>query len=121
MLTGTRNDSPLKLRTVLTIIVVIASAMAVFFALHAETDSSSAEVTDSGWCGPNAYYYIYSDGTMKIEGAGALYDYDEVHAPWYEHRLNINWVFIGDFITYLGKSTFLGCQHKGAYPAYHPQ
>ena len=109
MLTGTRNDSPLKLRTVLTIFVVIASAMAVFFALHAETDSSSAEVTDSGWCGPNAYYYIYSDGTMKIEGAGALYDYDEVHAPWYEHRLNINWVFIGDFITYLGKSTFLGC------------
>ena len=37
------------------IAAVIASAMAVMFVLHSETDSSSAEITDYGRCGPDAY------------------------------------------------------------------
>lgn len=50
-----RTSGSMKLITVLTILAVIASAATVLFVLHAETDSSSAEVNESGWCGPDAY------------------------------------------------------------------
>ena len=91
------------------ILAVIASAMAVMFVLHAETDSSSAEVTESGWCGETAYYYIYSDGTLQICGSGEMYNYAGfTHAPWYEHCGDITKIVIGDEITKLGASAFIG-------------
>ena len=104
-----RISGSMKFGAVLVIIAVLASAMAVLFVLHDETDSSSAEITDCGWCGQNAMYYIYYDGTLRIDGAGALYDYDQTPAPWYEHRSGIDKVVIGDGITYLGMSAFSGC------------
>ena len=106
------TDSSLKLKTVILIAAVVVSALTVFFVLHAETDNSSAEVTESGWCGENAYYYIYSDGTLKIEGSGAMYDYNGLQrAPWYDHREDITKVIIGDNITYLGQWAFVKCKH----------
>ena len=104
-------DSSLKLRTVLTIIAVIASAMAVLFVLHAETDSSSAEVIEGGQCGPDARYYIYSDGTLEINGSGEMYNYDGVRAPWYEYRDDITKIVISDEITKLGLWAFVGMKH----------
>ena len=86
--------------------------MTVLFVLHTETDSSSAEVTECGWCGPNACYYIYSDGTLEICGSGVMYDYNGfTHSPWYDHRDNITKIVIGDGITQLGASAFIGLKH----------
>ncbi len=51
----------MKIGTVLTIIAVVASAMTVLSVLHAEADSSSAEITENGCCGQNAQCYICSD------------------------------------------------------------
>ena len=102
----------MKLGTVLIIMTVIASAMAVLFVLHAETDSSSAEVIEGGQCGPDARYYIYSDGTLEINGVGAMYDYGGfTHSPWYDHRDEITKIVIGDGITQLGVSAFIGLKH----------
>ena len=104
-------NSSLKLGTVLTIIAVIASAMAVMFVLHAESDNSSAEVVESGWCGPDMNYYIYSDGTLKISGTGEMYDYEYVRAPWYEHRDDIKAIQIDSSVTQLGAWAFVGLKH----------
>ena len=94
------------------IVAVVASAMTVLFVLHEETDSASAEVTETGWCGENAYFYIYSDGTLKIEGSGAMFDYNNLQrAPWYDHREDITKIVIGDKITYLGQWAFLKCKY----------
>ena len=86
--------------------------MAVLFVLHAETDDSSAQVVESGWCGENAYYYIYTDGTLQIYGSGEMYDYTGfTHAPWYGHRDDISKIVIGNEITRLGASAFIGLKH----------
>ena len=91
------------------IAALVASAMTVLFVLHEETDDSSAEVTESGWCGPSAYYTYYSDGTLEISGFGAIYDYNDTNAPWWNYRANITKIIIGDNITRLGKSAFMNC------------
>ena len=102
----------MKLWTVLTIIAVIASALTVLFVINTESDSSSAEVTESGWCGPNANYYIYSDGTLEIGGSGAMFNYDGLtRAPWYEHLDDITKIVIGDDITQLGLWAFVGLKY----------
>ena len=107
-----RINGSLKLGTVLMIVAVIASAMAALFVLHAETDNSSAEVVESGWCGPDATYYIFSDGNLLISGTGAMYDYNcFTHAPWYEYRESINRIIISNGITQLGASAFIGMKY----------
>ena len=94
------------------ILAVIASAMAVLFIIHTESDNSSAEVVGGGWCGQNAYYYIYSDGTLDICGTGAMYDYSGfTHPPWYDSRDDITKIVISDGITQLGVSAFIGLKH----------
>ena len=99
----------MKLWTVLMIAAVIASAMAVLFVLHAGTDNSSAEVVDSGECGPSSNYAYCSDGTLTITGSGDMYDYTSQHAPWFKYREEITKVVISNNITHLGKSAFAYC------------
>ena len=82
--------------------------MAVLFVLHNGSDNSSAEATESGQCGPDAYY-TYSDGTLEISGSGRMYDYVNERAPWYDHHNDIIEIIIGDDITGLGRWAFYEC------------
>ena len=94
------------------IAAVIASAMAVMFVLHSETDSSSAEITDYGRCGPDAYYMYFSDGSLEIFGTGSTYDYNYApYAPWYDYRKDIKSITISEDITHLGAWTFVKCKN----------
>ncbi len=90
-------------------VVLAVSAMTMLFALHAETDAASAQIVDSGQCGPNAAYSIYSDGTLEITGSGEMNSYISVRAPWFESRDDITKIVIGDNITKLGEWAFLMC------------
>ena len=90
---------------------VIASAMMVLFVLHAETDSSSAEIVDEGQCGPSAYYKFDSDSTLEIYGSGATYDYCYTDSPWNAYSYRITKIIIGDSITHLGEAALAGCTH----------
>ena len=100
----------MKLGTVLTVLTVIATAMAVLFVLHEGTDSSSAEIIDEGQCGPAAYYRFDSDGTLEIYGSGEMYNYIDIELPpWYDYRADVKKVVIGDSITHLGYRAFSGC------------
>ncbi len=101
----------MKLWTVLMIVAVVASAMAVLFVLHTEADASSAEVVDNGQCGPSAQYAYYSDGTLVISGSGSMYDYNSNAAPWADYRENITKVVIEDKITHIGQSAFKDCSN----------
>ncbi len=106
------SDSSLRLGTVLVILTVLASAMAVMFLIHAGTDDSSAEVVESGICGPDARYNYYSDGTLEVTGDGWTYNYSgTVRSPWFDYRTEITKIVIGDGITNLGAWTFVGCKN----------
>ncbi len=100
----------MKIGTFLMVIVLAVSAMTVLFALHTETDASSEQIIDSGYCGPNATYRFYSDGTLEISGSGQMYSYISVRAPWYEHHYDITKIVIGDNITKLGEWAFIKCK-----------
>ena len=92
------------------IMAVIASAMAVLFVLHAETDGSSAEMMDHGACGEHTWYQYYSNGTLYIDGYGAMYDYNSVDdIPWHGYRDGITRIIIAYEVTSLGDSAFADC------------
>ncbi len=93
------------------ILALIASAIVVLFVFYAEADESSAKVINSGPCGPNATYNLYSSGTLEITGSGEMYQYDATPAPWYEFRDNISKIVISDNITKLGALAFVECKH----------
>ena len=85
--------------------------MAALFVIHAETDSSSAQILDNGQCGPTAYYHYDSDGTLEIYGAGVVYDYCYTDAPWNTYSYRVTKIIIGDQITHLGECALAGCTH----------
>ncbi len=104
----------MKFGTHLMIFALIASAMVVLFVLHAETDSSSAQVLDSGQCGPSATYTIYagdSGSVLEITGSGEMNQYDSTPAPWYDRRDEITQIVITNDISKLGAGAFLDCKN----------
>ena len=105
-----RTGGSPKLGTVLIIGAVLASAAAFIFVLHTETDDSSAELIDGGHCGPNAFYYFYSDGTLRIDGAGEMYDYSGLTPlPWKDYSDSVLKIVICDGIDRLGEWAFTTC------------
>ena len=103
-----KTNDPSRFGTVLLAAAVIASAMTMLFILHAETDDSSAEIVEGGWCGPDAYYTYYSDGTLEISGSGAMYSEPEC-MPWEAYREDITKIVIGDDILLLAQGAFSEC------------
>ena len=71
--------------------------------------SVNAQAT-SGSCGANATWE-YDNGTLTIEGTGAMADYtdDLTEAPWHAYRTAITEVVIGSNITRVGRFAFCGC------------
>ena len=99
----------MKLGTALLILAVAASALTAMFIIHSESDSSLAEVSDAGQCGPHAYYRYWSDNVLVIDGYGEMYDYSSEPAPWHDCCKEIKKLVIGDSITYLGAGAFENC------------
>ncbi len=94
------------------IVTVLISVSAFVILDNTGADESSAQnFISSEPCGPNARYYLYSDGTLEIVGYGEMCQYDTTHAPWYECREDITKIVICDQITKLGASAFLDCKN----------
>ncbi len=110
---NSESKNSFRLGTVLVILAIIVSAVAVLFALHAETDNSSAaEIVEYGVCGPDTYYKYFSDGTLEISGYGWTYNYSgTVRSPWFDYRTEITKIVIRDNVTDLGAWTFVGCKN----------
>ena len=61
----------------------------------------------SGTCGQNLYWEL-DEGTLTIEGTGAMYDFDD-GAEWEEYRDEIKTVRIGSGVTSIGEHAFKNC------------
>ena len=46
-------------------------------------------ISASGACGENLTWELTDDGTLRIEGEGAMSSYSNGSAPWYEYRNSI--------------------------------
>ncbi len=70
-------------------------------------------VIRSGYCGDNARWILYNDGTLRIYGEGTMYDYDNENtfAPWYMDRAMITKLIVEKGITSIGSSAFRNCQN----------
>ena len=67
------------------------------------------QVVASGSCGENASWQLTNEGTLYINGSGAMSDNDPNHAPWEACKQQIQQVVIGKDITYIGKFNFFWC------------
>ena len=66
----------------------------------------------SGQCGANGSeltWTLNDDGTLVIEGQGAMEDWGLGETPWYEYRGDIRAVVIKDGVTSIGKRAFYSC------------
>ncbi len=104
------NDS-FKVGMILMTIALLVLAGVGLYILHMETDELSAELIDSGQCGPNLTYNVYPGGQLSIDGYGEMYQYDTTNAPWYEYREDITMLLIGNGVTKLGASAFKDCKN----------
>ena len=59
-----------------------------------------------GTCGENATWKLYESGKLLVEGSGAIADYKQSGAPWYDYQQQITTVIVGKDITVIGKYAF---------------
>lgn len=89
---------------VLLSLVVTVAVLTVFGGIAVSADPT---VIDSGSCGDNVTYTLYSDGLMEITGTGAMTDYSYGAAvPWYDYKADITSVTISSGITHIGANSF---------------
>ena len=69
----------------------------------------AAQAAESGTCGENLTWAL-SDGTLTIEGSGAMTDFPEsTMAPWYSLRGEIRKVILPGGLTHVGDLAFYDC------------
>lgn len=96
---------------------VMEGSPAHVFAVNKNIDftirAAEAMMLESGQCGIDVEWEFYNDGTLKILGAGAMYDYnayDSNLSPWRKYNSQIKKIVIGNEITYIGKFAFYSCR-----------
>lgn len=67
----------------------------------------------SGTCGENLTWTLDDEGTLTISGTGDMTDYyfNNIHAPWYDSRLDITNIIIEEGVTSIGKRAFMDCEN----------
>ncbi len=74
------------------------------------TTKPGPTIVDSGTCGNNATWELWSDGKLNINGSGDMDDYSyDNRAPWYKNCELIKTVNIADGITSIGTNAFWNC------------
>ncbi len=76
--------------------------------------SKDASVLEAGLIGTNLKYVLLSDGTLIIDGDGAMRDYtvSGSYGPWfYENMANAKYVQIGAGVTRIGEYAFNRSEH----------
>ncbi len=57
---------------------------------------------------PNSVEWRISNRTLRIDGSGALNDFED-YAPWYDEQYSFEYVEIGENVTSIGANAFTGC------------
>ena len=71
----------------------------------------AADVVSSGTCGGNLTWTLDSEGTLTISGTGAMDDYSNDVAPWYDKTDEIETVVIESGVTSIGDCAFNNCDN----------
>jgi hypothetical protein len=70
------------------------------------TGSTGVVLVSAGQCGDNVFYAIYSDGTVKLNGSGAMYDYESTNrSPFYGDN-TLKSLVVSSGITSIGEDAF---------------
>ncbi len=75
---------------------------------------SSDGIVASGTCGADANWELDKDGILHITGAGAMFNWGQSDAPWYDYNKDIIEVVIDTNITHVGDYAFFDWD-KNAY------
>ena len=74
--------------------------------------SDNNDVVLAGMAGDSAYFVMYTDGTFRVSGSGAMYSYEKTASiPWYSVIKNIKAIEISSEITSIGKFSFNPAQN----------
>ncbi|MCD8341880.1 MAG: leucine-rich repeat protein [Clostridiales bacterium] len=97
------------------------------FSTYALTVAEEVAVVASGTCGAtdedNVTWTVYSDGTIVINGTGAMADYStQSEQPWYDYMTKssecpITDIVIGAGVTHIGDRAFYGASNVNQYVA----
>jgi len=92
------------------IAVLLAAVLCLCLAAAACAEESA--FLASGTCGAqgvNMTWALYESGALVIDGEGAMADFGEDTAPWYNNRQAITSVTVRDGVTSVGLAAFSGC------------
>lgn len=68
-------------------------------------------LVSAGQCGENVFYALYSDGSLKLNGSGATYNYDtDNRSPFYKNAI-VQSITVSSNITELGQKIFEDCDN----------
>ncbi len=105
---GSGRAGPLSRSSLLMMLsaVVVATA-ALGFLLADSGDVPDSEGATSGTCGENLTWTIDSEGNLRIEGSGPMYDFSIFSTRWGGNTVRS--VVMGDSVTSIGSHAFYEC------------
>ena len=93
------------------VISVVENSVAEYYAIangiKYETRAGNVYPAHSGYCNSTVAWELYPDGTLRIDGTGAMPDYTNyAQQPWANYRHLIKKIVIGKDITAIGNYNF---------------
>ena len=75
--------------------------------LQTKVDDLTGDIIETGQCGKDIYYVLYSNRKLLLRGTGAIYDYDSYnHSPFRDDE-TIKTLVVSSGITHLGEDAFM--------------
>ncbi|MBR2027491.1 MAG: leucine-rich repeat protein [Oscillospiraceae bacterium] len=97
------------MKKLLTLLLTL-SVVVTLFSLNAF--AATDDIVDSGSCGADVTYILYSDGELVISGTGDMANYlSNEPAPWYMHKDGIQKITIEYGVTSVGDYALSDCRN----------
>lgn len=68
-------------------------------------------LVSAGQCGENVFYALYSDGSLKLYGSGATYDYSSSNSSPFDGNQVVQSITVSSGITKIGNKIFADCDN----------
>ena len=75
--------------------------------LQTKVDDLTGDIIETGQCGEDIYYVLYSNGKLLLRGTGAMYDYDTSNRSPFRDNETIKTLVVSSGITHLGEDAFM--------------
>ena len=75
--------------------------------LQTKVGDLTGDIIETGQCGEDIYYVLYSNGKLLLRGTGAMYDYDSDNRSPFRDNETIKTLVVSSGITHLGEDAFM--------------